>query len=679
MNKAKLKTRLNELREIINEHNYRYHVLDNPKVSDFEYDQFLAELRKIEEQYPEWITPDSPSQRVGGGISEKFEKVPHPAPILSLANAFSGDDLRAWLERINKVDDRVLESDFVVEPKLDGLSVVLHYRDGLFVQGATRGNGEAGEDITTNLKTLASLPLRIPLIHSDIKPPSYLVVRGEVFINLDDFEELNKRQAELGEKIYQTPRNTAAGALRNLDSAVTASRPLRILIYSIVHSVGEIPMRQWDQVEYLKSLGFPVTADIQQVENIEQAVTVCEGWIEKRKSLPYEIDGAVVKINDLNLSQDLGVVGKDPRGAIAFKFPAQEVTTQLNDIGVNVGRTGVLTPYAILDPVEIGGVIVRQATLHNFDFIAEKDIRIGDRVLVKRAGDVIPYVIGPIVDARSGDELPYDPPKNCPECGEGVSRVEGEVAWYCINPACPEQIIRNIQHYVSRSTLDIVGLGIKIVEQLVNEGLVKDVADLYTLDSNELMVLEGFGQKKVDNLLAGIEESKTKSLSRFIFSLGIRGVGEVVGADLAAKFGSVDKLSYATVEELETMEGIGPNISMAIVDWFRREANRAVLEKLKQAGMWPVADVVDSGELGFKPFADKTFVITGTLPNFTRTEAKEFIQSKGGKVISSVSKKTSYVVVGENPGSKLNKAQGLGVEIIDEDRLRSMADLNDQI
>ena len=674
MKEAKLKTRLNELREIINEHNYRYHVLDDPIVSDSEYDQCLAELRQVEERYPEWITLDSPSQRIGGGVSEKFDKVPHPAPILSLANAFSGDDLRAWMERISKVDERVLDADFVVEPKLDGLSVVLHYRDGIFIQGATRGNGEVGEDITTNLKTLASLPLRIPLIRNDIKPPPYLVVRGEVFINLDDFEELNKKQAELGQKIYQTPRNTAAGALRNLDSVVTASRPLRLLIYSIVHSEGKIPMRQWDQVEYLKSLGFPVPADIQKFDNIERVVAACEDWIEKRKFLHFEIDGAVVKINDLVLSQDLGFVGKDPRGAIAFKFPAQEVTTQLNDIGVNVGRTGVLTPYAILDPVEIGGVIVRQATLHNFDFIADKDIRIGDRVLIKRAGDVIPYVIGPIVNVRSGDELPYDPPKNCPVCGEGVSRVEGEVAWYCINPACPEQIIRNIQHFVSRSTLDIVGLGIKIVEQLVNEGLITDVADLYTLDPNELLALEGFGQKKVDNLLAGIEESKTKSLSRFIFSLGIRGVGEVVGADLAVRFGDLEKLSQVTIEELETIEGIGPNIATAIVDWFSREANRAVLEKLRQAGMCPVAYVEDSDELSFKSFTGRTFVITGTLPNFTRTEAKEFIQSKGGKVTSSVSKKTSYVVVGENPGSKFNKAQGFGVEIIDEDRLRSLAD-----
>ncbi len=674
MKEAKLKTRLNELREIINEHNYRYHVLDDPIVSDSEYDQCLAELRQVEERYPEWITLDSPSQRIGGGVSEKFDKVPHPAPILSLANAFSGDDLRAWVERISKVDERVLDADFVVEPKLDGLSVVLHYRDGIFIQGATRGNGEVGEDITTNLKTLASLPLRIPLIRNDIKPPPYLVVRGEVFINLDDFEELNKKQAELGQKIYQTPRNTAAGALRNLDSVVTASRPLRLLIYSIVHSEGKIPMRQWDQVEYLKSLGFPVPADIQKFDNIERVVAACEDWIEKRKFLHFEIDGAVVKINDLVLSQDLGFVGKDPRGAIAFKFPAQEVTTQLNDIGVNVGRTGVLTPYAILDPVEIGGVIVRQATLHNFDFIADKDIRIGDRVLIKRAGDVIPYVIGPIVNVRSGDELPYDPPKNCPVCGEGVSRVEGEVAWYCINPACPEQIIRNIQHFVSRSTLDIVGLGIKIVEQLVNEGLITDVADLYTLDPNELLALEGFGQKKVDNLLAGIEESKTKSLSRFIFSLGIRGVGEVVGADLAVRFGDLEKLSQVTIEELETIEGIGPNIATAIVDWFSREANRAVLEKLRQAGMCPVAYVEDSDELSFKSFTGRTFVITGTLPNFTRTEAKEFIQSKGGKVTSSVSKKTSYVVVGENPGSKFNKAQGFGVEIIDEDRLRSLAD-----
>jgi DNA ligase (NAD+) len=674
MNDETLKTRLEELRETIRDNNYRYHVLDDPVISDSEFDKLMTELRQIEEQYPEWITLDSPSQRVGGEIAGKFSKVTHPAPILSLANAFDGADLQAWLERISKLDDRVSNAEFVVEPKLDGLTVVLHYRDGLFCQGATRGNGEIGEDITTNLKTLGSLPLRIPLLSEGASPPSYLVVRGEVLINLDDFEELNRKQAEIGGKTYQTPRNTAAGAVRNLDPAITASRPLRLLVYSIVASDGTIPPTQWERLDYLKSMGFPIPEEIQHFSEFEAVVAACEEWIEKRLSLPYEIDGVVVKINDQVLADDLGVVGKDPRGAIAFKFPAQEVTTHLIDIGVNVGRTGVLTPYAILDPIEIGGVIVRQATLHNFDFIAEKDIRIGDRVLVKRAGDVIPYVIGPVLNARVGNEKSYHLPTDCPACCEPVSRIEGEVAWYCANPACPDQLIRNLEHYVSRSTLDIVGLGIRIVEQLVHEGLVKDVADLYTLKREVLLELEGFGDKKVDNLLESIEESKSKPLEKFIFALGIRGVGEVVGADLAREFGNLDALSQANIVDIEAIEGIGPNIAQAIVDWFSHQANIDVLVKLKKAGMWPVRDVEASRDISLLPLNGKTFVISGTLSGFTRTEAKEFIQSNGGKVTSSVSQKTSYLLVGENPGSKLDKARDIGINIIDEAKLRALVD-----
>lgn len=668
--------RVRELQQTLAFHNYRYHVLDDPVVSDVEYDRMLAELRQMEAQHPEWVTPDSPTQRAGGEPSDRFEKVSHPAPILSLANAFDADDLRAWYERVARIDEDVYQADFSVEPKLDGLTVVLHYRDGLFVQGATRGNGEVGEDITANLRTISTVPLRIPVTADGPQPPPYLVVRGEALMNLADFEALNQRLSEAGERTYQTPRNTAAGALRQLDPSVTASRPLRLLVYAIVSMEGERPATQTETLEYLRQFGFPVPQNILHSKNIDEAVKACEDWIEKRETLPYEIDGAVVKINNLNLADSLGVVGKDPRGAIAFKFPAQEVTTDLLDIGVNVGRTGVLTPYAILEAVEIGGVIIRQATLHNFDFIAEKDIRIGDRVLVKRAGDVIPYVMGPIVDVRGKNVKPYQPPQTCPACGEPVSHLEGEVAWYCVNPACPEQLIRNIEHFVSRSTLDIVGLGIKIVEQLVNEGLVKDVADLYTLKAEDLLELEGFGQKKVDNLLESIAASKEQTLSRFIYALGIRGVGEVVGADLARHYGSMDALMQTDMAELETIEGIGPNIAQAIIDWFAHESNQNVLRKLKAAGMWPVME--QQQESGPQPFAGKTFVVTGTLPNFSRTDAKEFIESYGGKVSSSVSSKTDYVVVGESPGSKLTKAEELGITILDEGQLRGLAQ-NDQV
>jgi DNA ligase (NAD+) len=671
MDDKALQNRLKDLREKVLFHNYRYHVLDAPLISDAEYDKLLVELRQIEGAHPEWITPDSPTQRAGGEPSDRFEKVTHPAPILSLANAFSPEELRAWLERISKLEEDVFKTDFSVEPKLDGLTVVLHYRDGLFVQGATRGNGEVGEDITPNLRTLASLPLRIPVTPDGPAAPPHIVVRGEALMNLADFEALNQRLSEQGERTYQTPRNTAAGALRQLDPSITASRPLRLLVYAIVEMEGQAPGTQLESLEYLRALGFPVPKDIQRCPDIDCVVEACQAWIGKRDSLPYEIDGVVIKINDLALADSLGVVGKDPRGAIAFKFPAQEVTTKLLDIGVNVGRTGVLTPYAILEPVEIGGVIVRQATLHNFDFIADKDIRIGDRLLVKRAGDVIPYVIGPVEGDSGSRNTPYRPPEVCPACGEKVSHIKGEVAWYCVNPSCPEQLIRNVEHFVSRSTLDIVGLGIKIVEQLINQGLVKDVADLYTLKAEDLLKLEGFAEKKVENLLEAIETSKQQPLSRLIYALGIRGVGEVVGADLARHFGSLDALSQARVSELECIEGIGPNIAQAIVDWFSHEANQNVLRKLKSVGMWPAAEQTQSS--GPQPLAGLTFVVTGTLASLSREEAKAFIESFGGKVSSSVSSKTDYVVVGENPGSKLTKAQELDVKILDEEGLRRLA------
>jgi len=667
-----LKEQLEELRRTINEHNYRYHVLDEPVVSDAEFDQLMAELRTIESEHPEWITPDSPTQRAGAPPSAKFSKVRHPAPILSLANAFSESELRAWFDRLKRLDERVEKSSFVAEPKLDGLSVVLHYENGLFVQGATRGNGEVGEDVTPNLRTLRTLPLRVPARKDGPKPPADLYVRGEVFFTKKEFEALNKRQAEAGGQIYQTARNTAAGTLRQLNPSITASRALHIFVYNIVSAQGSVPRTQWETLQYLRDLGFPISPESILCKNLDEVLSAYEKWKAARAVLPYEVDGMVVKINDLALADDLGFVGKDPRGAIAYKFPAQEVTTILQDIGVNVGRTGVLTPYAMLEAVEIGGVIVRQATLHNFDFIEEKDIRAGDRVMVKRAGDVIPYVIGPVLIARTGKEKRYIPPKKCPVCGEPVEHIEGEVAWYCVNAACPEQLVRNIEHFVSRATLDIVGLGIKIVEQLIESGLVKDVADLYTLKKKDLLTLDGFAEKKADNLLASIEASRNRSLAQLIYALGIRGVGEVVAADLASHFRDLDELARAKIADLEEIEGIGPNIAEAIVDWFSQSTNRAVLKKLKKAGMWPVASP-SAVPKGPQPFAGLTFVVTGTLPTFSRKGAKEFIQKLGGKVTDSVSASTSYLVVGEEAGSKLDKAKELGVPALDEAALRALA------
>ena len=673
--------RLEELRNEIHYHNYRYHVLDDPIISDYEFDQLMLELRQIESNHPEWITPDSPSQRAGAPLVGKFPKVQHPAPILSLANAFSADEVRAWHERISKLDERVSGVDFVVEPKIDGLSVVLHYREGIFVLGATRGDGEVGEDVTANLRTVRALPLRIPVLADGPKPPPELVIRCEAFISPEDFDELNRKLMESGEKTYLNPRNTAAGSLRQLDPGLTASRPIRLLAYSIIAAGGLTPLEieaatprtQWDTLNFLKSLGFP-TPEARHCQTLEEAIQAADSLAEVRDQLPYEADGAVIKINNLAMAANLGVVGKDPRGAVAYKFPAREVTTILQDIGVNVGRTGVLTPYAILEPVNIGGVIVRQATLHNFDYIAEKDIRIGDRVQVKRAGDVIPYVIGPIVERRDGQEHVYVPPSTCPACGQPVEHFEGEFAWYCVNTACPAQLVRNLEHFVSRGAMDIVGLGIKIVEQLIENGLVGDVADLYTLKKDDLLKLEGFADKKADNLLEAIRVSKSQSLSRLLTALGIRGVGEVMADELSRYYPDLDLLGRATLEDLQIIEGVGPNIAEAIVDWFTRPANHQVLEKLRAAGVWPRVEQASLVAQGSQPLEGLTFVVTGTLSGFTRDEVKDFIQVHGGKVADSVSAKTSYLVLGENPGSKLDKARASGVAVLDEAGLRQLVE-----
>jgi DNA ligase (NAD+) len=674
------KSRYEELKAEINQHNYRYHVLDAPIVSDAEYDKLLNELKQIEAAHPDWVTPDSPTQRAGAKAADRFDKVPHPAPILSLANAFGSDDARAWFERVKKIDERVEKAKFVVEPKIDGLSVVLHYRDGLFVQGATRGDGEVGEDITLNLRTVRSIPLRIPVDEKGPKPPRNFVVRGEAFIPIKEFDELNKRLEEAGEKTYLNPRNTAAGSLRQLDPSLTASRPLTLLVYQVVaFDGGKVPTSQWEILEYLRALGFPVTDVAKRFDDIESAIAYTETWKDGRDNLPYEADGMVIKIDDLNLAAELGFVGKDPRGAIAYKFPAREVTTKLLNIEVEVGRTGVLTPKAVLEAVEINGVVVRNATLHNFDFIAEKDIRIGDRVLVKRAGEVIPYIIGPVTDARTGSEKRYAPPKKCPACGQAVEHFEGEVAWFCVNAACPAQLQRNIEHFVSRGAMDINGLGSKIVEKLIDSGAVKDVADIYTLTRESILDAVTKKDRKTekeppgkiaDNLLAAIAESKNQSLPRVITALGIRGVGEVSARDLATHFGNLDALSKASVDDLQEIEGVGPNIAEAIVDWFARPVNKNLLKKLKTVGLWPIEQ--GKKEKGEGKLSGLTFVVTGTLPTLTRDGVKEFIESNGGKVTDSVSKKTSYLVLGEEPGSKFEKAKSLGVKIIGEEELKKL-------
>lgn len=663
------RSRAKELREHLNLHNYRYHVLDDPLVSDREYDQLLKELRDLEEQYPELETEDSPTHRVGGGISERFVRVPHPGPILSLSNAFSKDDVRAWYERIVRLDARAEQAAFVVEPKLDGLTVVLHYENGMFKRGATRGDGQYGEDITANLRTVRTLPLRVPLKPKGKKAPASFVVRGEVIIFKKDFEEMNRKAKAEGGKTYVNPRNTAAGSLRQLDTSLTAARPLRLFCYSIIESSGALFKRQWLVLEQLRELGFPVESHARNCKSIEDVFTALDQLASKRESFAYEIDGMVIKVDDLELANSLGVVGKDPRAAIAFKLPAEERTTQLLEIGLNVGRTGVITPYAILEPVYVGGATIKQATLHNFDFIKEKDIRVGDRVLIKRSGDVIPYVIGPIVDARTGKEKPYRMPKKCPDCGEPIQVIEGEVAVYCVNASCPAQLVRNLEHFASRSAMDIDGLGIKIAVLMVEGALVEDVGEIYRLTKDDLLDLEGFADKKAEKLLSSIDISKSQSLNRLINALGIRGVGETVAADFAGQFGNLDALSKAKKTDLEAMDGIGPNIASGVVEWFAQPRNKKLLSKLKKAGVWPKEELTKRGE---QILSGQTFVLTGTLPNMKRSDAKELIVAAGGKVTGSVSKKTKYLVAGGNSGSKLVKAEELGVEIIDEAELQKL-------
>jgi DNA ligase (NAD+) len=652
-------------------HNHRYYILNDPLISDHEFDQLYRELQELEEKYPELRTPDSPTQRAGTEPSDAFDRVQHPAPILSLDNAFSPEEITAWFERISKLDQRVPGSDFTLEPKLDGLTVVLHYQNGLFIRGATRGDSETGEEITENLRTIRSLPLRIPPSPEDPAPPQNLVVRGEAFIRLSDFEKLNKQLEENGERTYVNPRNTAAGSLRQLDSSLTSKRPLTLLVYQIVTSSNPIPSTQQQSLETLRDFGFPVP-EYDYCPGLDVVLDSLDKWEKKRETLDFEIDGMVIKVNDLGVVDDLGVVGKAPRGAIAYKFPAQVVNTSLDEIKVNVGRTGVLTPYAVLAPVEIGGVTVKQATLHNFDFIKEKDIRSRDTVMVKRAGEVIPYVIGPVKDLRDGSEIPYSPPELCPVCKAPVEHIEGEVAWYCVNSSCEAQLVRNIEHFVSRSAMDIVGLGIKIVKQLSSEGLIHNVADLYKLNREELLELEGFGEKKVDNLLQAIEESKQQPLERLITAFGIRGVGEVVAGTLVSYFRNLEELSQTRYEILEAIPGIGPNIAQAILDWFNKPTNQELLKELKNLGLWPQKDLKDGRRAEAGPLQGLSFVITGKLEGFTREEMKKKIQSSGGRVVGSVSSKTNYLVAGEDPGSKLEKAQELGVSILTEVGLLSL-------
>jgi len=691
--------RLEILREAVRYHVYRYYVLDDPVISDAEYDALWQELVAIEAAHPELETPDSPTRRVAGAPAERFAKVRHPGPILSLANAFGQEELLAWRDRFARLllPDGPESVEYAVEPKIDGLTVVLHYEDGRFVLGATRGDGEVGEDITANLRTVKMLPLRVPSAPpasvsttgegsgvGAFPAPRRLVVRGEAYVAVPDFQRFNDEQQATGERTYANPRNFAAGSLRQLDARITAGRPIKLWVYQIVALEGdgiESPPTQWDALDYMRRLGFPVEPHNRLLRDFDGVLELCGEWGDtERRKLLYEADGLVIKINDFATQERLGFVGKDPRWAIAYKYPTEEAVTRLLDIKVNVGRTGTLNPYAVLEPVQVGGVTVTNATLHNEDYIRDLDIRVGDRVAVKRAGEVIPQVLRPLVELRTGEECVWEMPRQCPACGAAAVRVAGEAATYCVNNACPAQLVRGIEHFVSRGAMDIAGFGIRQAELFVEWGVIRDLADVYYLDPERLQGFEGFGEKRVANLMAAIEASKKQPPARLLNALGIKGVGEVVAEVLMTHYDSLEILAAAPVQDLQAIPGIGPVLAQSITDWFAQEPNRLVLERLAQAGVLTrkaaAAPVADRGTL-----SGLTFVITGTLSSMSRDETREFIKAHGGKVTDSVSKNTSYLVAGETAGSrspaplagKLAKAHDLGVPVIGEGQLRLMA------
>ncbi|MFT9496016.1 NAD-dependent DNA ligase LigA [Anaerosolibacter sp.] len=653
--------KINKLREKINHHNYQYYVLDAPEIDDYAYDLLMKELVDLETQFPELITSDSPSQRVGGVPLSAFGQVTHTVPMLSLDNSYDPGDLREFDKRIRKAVGESVE--YVVELKIDGLSVALRYEDGRLVQGATRGDGFVGEDITQNLRTIKSIPLRL-------KEEEDLEVRGEVYISREKFAELNQKQEEKGETLFANPRNAAAGSLRQLDSKITAQRPLDIFVFNI-QTIGDRGFHTHTEgLDYLKSVGFK-TSIYEICQDIEGVIEQCEKWAQKRNELPFDIDGLVIKVNDLQLREHLGTRSKSPRWAIAYKFPAEQQRTIVQDIIIQVGRTGALTPTAILEPVRVAGSVIGRATLHNEDFIRQKDIRIGDHVWIQKAGDVIPEVVNVIFDERTGEEQEFIMPKNCPTCGHQTTRLEGEAVTRCMNSACPDQLRRGIIHFVSRNAMNIEGLGESIVALLMEHKLIHDVADLYYLKKEDLIPLERMGEKSAQNLIDAIEKSKNNDLDRVIFGLGIKLVGERAAGLLADAFGSMDRLVQASYEEITSIPEIGDKMAESLVAFLKEDTNLNVIGKLRAAGV-NMENQAANDEQVEKRFEGFTFVLTGTLEKYTRNEAKEIIERLGGRVSGSVSKKTSYVLAGAEAGSKLDKAVELGVKVINEDEFQNM-------
>src|SRR5712691_6865395 len=650
--------RYQELVEAINVHNHRYYVLDAPEVADAEYDRLMQELRAIEADHPALQSPDSPTQRVGAGPSAQFAVVQHRVPMLSLANAFTADALRAWHERITRLLGREIR-DFTIEPKIDGLAIMLRYDKGRFGIGATRGDGAQGEDITPNLRTIRSLPISL---YDD--PPTYLEVRGEVYLSRAAFQKINDERAANGLALFANPRNCAAGSVRQLDSRITARRPLDVFIYALGEAQGWQPRTQWQMLEAFGKWGFKTNPQNGRAENIDDVVTACRGWEHRRESLDYEIDGVVVKVNDLDVQSELGAVGREPRWAIAFKFPPVQATTLLESIEVNIGRTGTLNPYARLKPVQVGGVTISQATLHNEEDIRRKDIRVGDTVLVHRAGEVIPQVIGPILSKRPPEAKPYELPSTCPICGSAVVRPAGEAMARCTGgfAKCWAQRFELLKHFVGRGSMDIESVGEKLAWSLIEQKLVYDPSDIYQLTKDQLIGLERMGDKSAQNVLDNIAASKGRTLTRVLFALGIRYVGYQNAELLARAFGSMDAVRAASLEQIVGVEGIGPKIAESVYASFRDPDDLRIVDKLIAAGVNMTEESVTRGG----PLAGLTIVVTGRLERHSRAKIEQLTKELGGVLGDSVSKKTSYLVAGEDAGSKLAKAQKLGTPILDE-------------
>ncbi len=666
-----VQSEIDRLRKEIREHDYRYYVLADPSISDYEYDQLMRKLIDLESQYPKLITQDSPTQRVGGEPTKSFRQIRHPVPMLSLSNTYSEVELRDFDRRVRGLLDG--ESyEYVSELKFDGVALRLVYENGLLALAATRGDGETGDDITTNVRTIRSVPLRINLTRST-EQFSNVEVRGEVLMNREDFRKMNRDREENGEKTFANPRNATAGTLKLQDSREVARRPLRFFSYYLISSEPAIES-QWESLQLLKKLGFPVSEHARRCRNIEEVIDTSRYWEAERDRLPFEIDGNVVKVNKTTQQQRLGYVARSPRWAIAYKFAARQASTLLKDITVQVGRIGTITPVAELEPVYLAGSTISRATLHNEDYIREKDIRVGDTVVVEKSGDVIPGIVRYVPEKRPAGTKRFAFPHKCPACGEPIVRLEGEAAYYCENYECPAQVRGRIEHFASRRAMDIEGMGESVVDQLVSIGLLKSVADIYELNKygDRLEALERWGKKSVDNLLKAVERSKSRQFGKLLFGLGIRHVGERTAQLLAEHFGSMDKLAGASLDELQFVADIGPTIAESIFRFFRDRKNRELISRLRQAGLkFEGEERKKEGKL-----SGRTLVITGTLSSYSRDQVKELIESEGGKVTGSVSKNTDYVVVGENPGSKYDKAQKLKIAILTEENFLKLIEKN---